>query len=60
MKVGLHDALEFEAGSALAMPFDNAMFGAAMTLHVAMKIPDRVSLGETVKRVADVALEVLG
>lgn len=51
MQVGLHKALEFETCSALAMPFDNATFDAAMSLHVAMNILDRVSLYAEIARV---------
>lgn len=51
MQVGLHKTLDFETGSALAMPFENASFDAVMALHVAMNIPDRASLYAEIARV---------
>ena len=50
-RVRLDDKLHFETASALAMPFDNASFDAAITLHVAMNINDRISLYSEIARI---------
>lgn len=49
--VGLSDRVDFQVASALAMPFRDAMFDAAITLHVAMNIRDRPGLYREVARV---------
>ncbi len=41
----------FEVASALEMPFEDSAFDAAITLHVAMNIPDRAGLYAEVARV---------
>ena len=41
---GLQDKASFEVASALAMPFEDEAFDAAITLHVAMNIPRRAAL----------------
>jgi SAM-dependent methyltransferase len=38
---GLSDKVDFVVGSALALPFDDATFTAALTFHVGMNIADR-------------------
>lgn len=48
---GLDDKVSFEVTSALAMPFDNETFDAAITIHVAMNIPERVALYSEISRV---------
>jgi ubiquinone/menaquinone biosynthesis C-methylase UbiE len=48
---GLADRLEYRVGSALAMPFEDAIFDAAYTQHVAMNIADKPSLYAGVGRV---------
>lgn len=48
---GLDDKTEFHEGSALVMPFADARFDAAMTLHVAMNIEDKPALYGEVSRV---------
>jgi len=50
-RVGLTDRVRFETASALAMPFDEAGFDAAVTVHVAMNIRDRVTLYSEIARV---------
>ncbi len=49
-RLGLTEKLQFETASALAMPFENAAFDAAITLHVAMNIPDRAALYAEIAR----------
>ncbi|MGE0214104.1 MAG: class I SAM-dependent methyltransferase [Parvibaculaceae bacterium] len=49
--VGLSERVDFQAGSALAMPFADGTFDAATTLHVAMNIQDRPGLYREVARV---------
>ncbi len=39
--IGLEDKVSHEIASALAMPFDDDVFDAAITFHVAMNIPQR-------------------
>ena len=50
-QTGLTDKVDYETASALDMPFDDAAFDAAMTLHVAMNIHDREGLYREVARV---------
>lgn len=50
-RVGLADRVEYRAGSALAMPFADAEFDAALTEHVAMNIEDKALLYREVARV---------
>jgi len=48
---GLDDRTEFHEGSALVMPFADAQFDGAMTIHVAMNIADKPTLYREVARV---------
>jgi ubiquinone/menaquinone biosynthesis C-methylase UbiE len=48
---GLADRLDYHSGSALAMPFEDAIFDAAYTQHVAMNIADKPGLYAEVARV---------
>jgi len=48
---GLQGRAEFEVASALDMAFEAGAFDAAITLHVAMNIPDRAGLYAEVARV---------
>ncbi len=48
---GLDGKITFECASALDMPFEDATFDAAITLHVAMNIPDRAALYGEIARV---------
>ena len=41
---GLDGKVSYEVASALAMPFESKTFDAAITIHVAMNIPERVAL----------------
>jgi len=50
-RVSLDHTVDFCAASALAMPFDDACFDAAVTLHVAMNVRDRVSFYAEIARV---------
>ena len=50
-RTGLDDRTQFEVGSALRMPFADASFDAALTLHVAMNIKDRAGLYREIARV---------
>jgi ubiquinone/menaquinone biosynthesis C-methylase UbiE len=50
-RTGLSDRITYKAGSALAMPFADGAFDAALTLHVAMNIKDRSGLYREVARV---------
>jgi ubiquinone/menaquinone biosynthesis C-methylase UbiE len=50
-RVRLSDQLQFEAASALSMPFADAKFDAAITIHVAMNIHDRESFYGEIARV---------
>ena len=47
----LDHVAEFRHGSALAMPFENATFDRAYTIHVCMNIPDKPGLFKEVRRV---------
>lgn len=48
---GLGGKTTFETGSALAMPFDDGAFDAAVTFHAAMNIADREALYGEIARV---------
>jgi SAM-dependent methyltransferase len=50
-RTGVGDRTRFEAGSALRMPFTDASFDAAITLHVAMNIKERAGLYREIARV---------
>ena len=48
---GHAETTNFQAASALSIPFDNQTFDAAITLHVAMNIEDRDTLYKEIARV---------
>lgn len=48
---GLDDRVGFEISSALDIPFKHSVFDAAITLHVAMNIPERAALYNEIARV---------
>ena len=48
---GLENRVTFEVASALSMPFKDEAFDAAITLHVAMNIPERAALYREIARV---------
>jgi ubiquinone/menaquinone biosynthesis C-methylase UbiE len=48
---GLDGKIAFEVTSALDMPFEDGAFDAAITLHVAMNIPERAALYAEIARV---------
>ena len=48
---GLDKLVSFEVASALELPFDDGVFDAAVTLHVAMNIEDRDALYREIGRV---------
>lgn len=50
-RTGLDDKVSFEAGSALALPFEDGSFDAALLQHVAMNIADRPLLYHEIRRV---------
>jgi SAM-dependent methyltransferase len=50
-RTGLADRIAYRVASALAMPFEDGAFDAAITLHVAMNIKDRPGLYHEVARV---------
>jgi len=50
-RTGLSDRVSYGVGSALAMPFADRAFDAAITIHVAMNIRDRAGLYREVARV---------
>jgi SAM-dependent methyltransferase len=50
-RTGLGERTAFEVGSALRMPFADATFDAAITVHVAMNIKDRAGLYREAARV---------
>jgi SAM-dependent methyltransferase len=50
-RVGLHGAISFRRGSALALPFADASFDGAYMLHVGMNVPDKGALFAGVRRV---------
>jgi MPBQ/MSBQ methyltransferase len=50
-RTGLGNVTQFEVGSALRMPFADASFDAAITIHVAMNIMNRAGLYGEVARV---------
>jgi ubiquinone/menaquinone biosynthesis C-methylase UbiE len=49
--VGLADRVDLSHGNALAMPFESALFDAAIMLHVGMNIADKAGLFTEVNRV---------
>ncbi len=49
--VGMAGATRFEVASALALPFEDARFDAALMLHVGMNIPDKRGLFAEARRV---------
>jgi ubiquinone/menaquinone biosynthesis C-methylase UbiE len=50
-RLKLSDRVRFQEGNALAMPFKDATFDAAVTQHVAMNIADKAALYREVARV---------
>ena len=50
-RTGLAEKVHFQVASALALPFDDASFDAAITFHVAMNITDRPTLYAEAARV---------
>ncbi|MEX1110155.1 MAG: class I SAM-dependent methyltransferase [Dongiaceae bacterium] len=50
-KVGFADKVDFQQGSALAMPFADGTFDGAYTMHVAMNIADKPALYREIHRV---------
>ena len=50
-RLGLSASLQFETASALAMPFEDGSFDAAVTFHAAMNIQDRAGLYAEIARV---------
>jgi SAM-dependent methyltransferase len=50
-RTGLSDRVRFVCADALELPFDDAAFDAAVTLHVAMNIADRARLYAEIRRV---------
>ncbi|TPJ76297.1 class I SAM-dependent methyltransferase [Mesorhizobium sp. B2-6-2] len=50
-RTGQDDKVSFEAGSALALPFEDSRFDAALLQHVAMNIADRPLLYREIRRV---------
>ena len=50
-RLGLSASLQFETASALAMPFEDGSFDAAVTFHVAMNIQDHAGLYAEIARV---------
>ena len=50
-RTGLAERVTFEIASARAMPFPDATFDAALTMHVAMNIKDRAGLYREIARV---------
>lgn len=50
-RVGLSDSVQYQQGSALAMPFADSSFDIAYTQHVAMNIVDKAALYREVARV---------
>lgn len=50
-RVGLGDQVNFDVASALAMPFEDATFHGAVTMHVAMNIAEREGLYGEISRV---------
>jgi ubiquinone/menaquinone biosynthesis C-methylase UbiE len=47
----LNDKVDFQTASALDMPYDDASFDAAVTIHVAMNIKDRTGLYKEIARI---------
>jgi len=50
-QTGLDGKVNFEVASALAMPFEDRSFDAAITIHVAMNISERAALYREIARV---------
>jgi ubiquinone/menaquinone biosynthesis C-methylase UbiE len=50
-RVGLSDWVQYQQGSALAMPFSDGSFDIAYTQHVAMNIADKATLYREIARV---------
>ena len=50
-RTGQSGQVSFESGSALALPFDDGRFDAALLQHVAMNIADRTRLYREIRRV---------
>jgi SAM-dependent methyltransferase len=50
-RVGLAELVTFEEGSALAMPFPDGSFDAALCLYVAMNIADKAGLVREIRKV---------
>ena len=50
-RTGLSDRVRFVCADALELPFDDAVFDAVVTLHVAMNIADRARLYAEIRRV---------
>ena len=50
-RLGLSASLDFETANALAMPFEDKTFDAAITFHVAMNIADRTGFYAEIARV---------
>jgi SAM-dependent methyltransferase len=50
-RTGLSKHVRFVCGDAVDLPFDDAAFDAAITLHVAMNIADRAQLYASIRRV---------
>lgn len=50
-RLGLDGQVRLEAASALAMPFEDGVFDAAYSFHVAMNIPNRAGLYREIARV---------
>lgn len=50
-RVGLDDRVRCEVASALALPFDDAKFDAAIMIHVGMNLPDKGAAFAEVERV---------
>ena len=50
-RTGLGNQVRFVCGDAVAMPFEDGAFDAAITLHVAMNIADRARLYAEIRRV---------
>lgn len=50
-RVGLSDRVEFETGSALALPFESGSFDGAYMMHVGMNVEDKPALFSEIRRV---------
>lgn len=58
-RVGVGDAIVFETGDALALPYDARTFDAAVVVHVGMNIDDKGSLMGELRRVSKPAATVV-